>query len=303
MNRIIGIGIAVIILAGTGYLAAEFVVNSRIKKEIDAEIERHREDADVSYGNFRYDLASSSARMSQFRIEGKKEQKGTITVDEMIVDDFKPRQEDETFPSLLSFTARGIQLSEEVNVELSEELKDLGYEKPPRMDAEIDYEYNLETKQLDLRKAALMGDGMGRLSLSLSLLNFTPPPTPPEGEKPNPLQLMAVLSAISIQSCEISFQDKGFTNRFLDRGAETAGITRQQFVTQIIADLRKSFKADASTLNRQALSAVEQFLDEPDQLTISIKPAAPISVASIVAARFLGGGAQIPQMLGIEVTN
>lgn len=303
MNRIVGIGVAVLILVGTGYLATEFVVNSRIKKEIDAEIERYSEEADVTYGNFRYDLASSSARMSEFRIEGKKDQKGTVTVDEMIIDDFKPQEEGESFPSLLDFTARGIQLSEEVNAELSEELKELGYEEPPRMDAEIDYEYNLETKQLDLHKATLMGNEMGQLSLSLSLLNFTPPPIPAEGEEVNPLQLMAVLSAISIQSCEISFQDSGVTNRFLDRGAEAAGITREEFVTQIIADLRKGMNADASTLNRQALSAVEQFLDDPDQLTISIKPTAPISVASLVAAKFLGGGAQIPQMLGIEVSN
>tara|TARA_R110002096_G_scaffold54517_18_gene140649 strand:- start:5872 stop:6783 length:912 start_codon:yes stop_codon:yes gene_type:complete len=303
MNRTIGIGIAVLILAGTGYLAAEFIVNSRIKGEIDAEIERHREDADISYGKFRYDLASSSARMSQFQIEGKKGQKGKVTVDEMIVDDFKPRTEDESFPSMLNFKALGIQLSEEVNPELSEELKELGYEEPPRMDAAIDYEYNLETKQLDIRKAALMGDDMGELSISLSLTNFTPPPTPPPGEELNPLQLMAMLSALSIQSCEITFRDNGITNRFLDRGAETAGVTRDEFVTSLIADLREGLKSDSSTLNRQALASVEQFLDDPDQLKVTIQPASPISVASIVAAKFLGGGAQIPQMLGIEVSN
>ncbi len=303
MNRIVGIVVAVLILAGSGYLAAEHLANARMKQNIDAEIEKYREEADVTYEDLRYSLAGSSARMTNFRVAGREEGAGEVTVDEMVVSDFKPKKDKDAFPPLLRFRANGIQLSEEVNAELSQELKELGYEQPPRMDAEVEYEYDLETKQLVIDKIALMGNEMGQLSLSLSLDNFQVPPQLTNGERPNPMQLMAVLSGIAIRSCEIIFEDNGLTNRMLERGAEAQGITREEFVTQLLGDLRENFKADSSTLNRQALTAIEGFLDEPSQLKIRANPSTPISVASIVAAQFLGGKSQIPTMLGIEVSN
>ncbi len=305
MKRILAIIVVLLVLAGSGYLAAEKIANARMKGEIDAEIEKYREDADITYGKLNYDLSGGEATMTDFRVAAKESGAGEVKVDKMVVTDFKPKKDGAKIPPLLHLKANGIHLSEEAtaHLDLDDELKDLGYETPPRIDAEIDYEYDLETKQLVVRKVSLLGDEMGELSLAISLDNFTPPPSMEAGQRPNSMQLMAMLSGLSIRSLEVTFEDNGLTNRMLDRGAEIEGITREEFVTKLLGDLRNGFKSNASTLNRQALGAIEQFLDNPERLKITAQPASPVSVASLVAAKFLGGDAQIPQMLGVEVSN
>lgn len=116
------------------------------------------------------------------------------------------------------------------------------------------------------------------------------------------LAMLGLMQQLTFNSAEISFDDAGVTKRGIAYAASEQGTTADQ-LSQMIKGMVPIMMAQLNVpeLQNAVSEAVNTYVDDPKNFTISAEPAKPVPFPMIMGAA-MGAPNTIPQVLGVKVT-
>ncbi|CAD7033515.1 membrane protein [Pseudorhizobium endolithicum] len=115
------------------------------------------------------------------------------------------------------------------------------------------------------------------------------------------LAMLGLMQRLTFNSAEISFQDAGITNRALDYAGKEQGVSGEN-MAQMLKAMTPMMLAQYNVpkLQNMVSEAVNTYLDNPGNFTISAKPENPVPFPMIMGAA-MGAPNTLPDVLGVTV--
>jgi hypothetical protein len=272
-SRAMQIGIAVGALAIAGFIGARYYASSVADEKIQAALNAMPGMENVEYNDVSVDLPGGDVHIQGVEIAPPGGGKETL-IEEIVIHDF---DEDNDIPHYLNLSANGVDI--EVTPAnfgaASTELKKMGYETIAAS-FDLEYEYNEAGKALELTNLALRIEDMGEASLGISLENIDLETVDLE----NPATLMLVTQALRIKYAVIEFDNNSLMERLLATDAKNRGMEVDDLTGQIEVEIEaqiKTAKNAGDEFSVSVLTAMLDFVKDPDSIAITIKPEKPIS--------------------------
>ncbi|MCJ7994741.1 hypothetical protein J5N58_11290 [Rhizobium cremeum] len=177
--------------------------------------------------------------------------------------------------------------------------------------------WELESGTIDIEEYSFDFANIGRLNLAFSLSGYTmdlvkqlqETARTMQGQENNEqaqqaagLAMLGLMQQMSFVSAEISFEDDGITKRGLDFAGKEQGTTGDQMAQMVKAMVPMMLaQAKLGALQNEVSTAVNTYLDDPQNLTISAAPEKPVPFPMIMGAG-MGAPETIPQLLGVSVS-
>lgn len=192
------------------------------------------------------------------------------------------------------------------------EMQALGY-TAIKMNAALQYRYDLAEKSFNLGKLEIDVAEMGALTLAIKIAGLSPeeikqamqPPPPQPGQPPNSGReaagAMALLARLNLISADIAYIEKSIIGRVIKREAQKKQTDEASIRAQYRAMLTALRDEQTDPLAKEALDAVIAFIENPGQLVIEIRPPAPINLIA-VGSMAMASPAQLRSLLGIKIT-
>jgi hypothetical protein len=170
---------------------------------------------------------------------------------------------------------------------------------------------------LDVTEYAIDLDSVGRLDLAFSISGYTlafiksvqettaameANPNKEAAQQAAGLAALGLMQQISFNSAEISFEDDGVTNRALDYSGRSQGVSGEQ-MAMMIKGMAPLFLAQLNvpSLQNSLSAAINSFLDDPKNFTITAAPTNPVPLPMIIGAAQAAPNS-LPDMLGVSVS-
>ncbi|MCO5146660.1 MAG: hypothetical protein M9895_10860 [Aquamicrobium sp.] len=116
------------------------------------------------------------------------------------------------------------------------------------------------------------------------------------------LAILGLLQQMTFHNAEISFADDTLTNKVLDFVAKNQGMRAADIANQAKAVVPFALaQLNNPELTAQASQAVSTFLDDPQSLTVSARPAQPVPFALLMATA-MTTPVELTKSLGVTVT-
>lgn len=177
--------------------------------------------------------------------------------------------------------------------------------------------WELESGKFALEEYALDFNDVGRLDLSFAISGYTidfihsmreameanqANPNKDEANAALGMSMMGLLQQLTFDSAVIRFADASLTKKVLEVVGAEQGVSGEQ-MAQSLKGLVPLMIAQLNMpeLQNQIAQAVNTYLDDPKNLTISAAPAKPVPFPMIMGAA-MGAPNTIPQVLGVTVT-
>lgn len=186
-------------------------------------------------------------------------------------------------------------------------LERLGYEQiSGRLEAAGSW--TAEDGRLALERTDLTIDEGGTIGFAIEITGYTPEfvrtlsevqrsMAENEGDAAGGMAMMGLMQQLSLASADIYFRDDTLTNRVLELFAEDQGMRPQDVVNQAKAILPFMLaQIGAPQLGTMIAAAVSEYLDDPQSLRISARPAQPVPFALLMA-----GATASPQALADQI--
>ncbi len=158
---------------------------------------------------------------------------------------------------------------------------------------------------------------IGKLSLSASLSGYTMDlvkqlqetarsmqgnPANEQAQQAAGLAMLGLAQQMSFISADISFEDDGITKRGLAYGGKQQGMSGEQLAGMIkgMAPMLLS-QYKLGDLQNELSTAINTFLDDPKNLSISAAPENPVPFPMIMGAG-MGAPETLPKLLGVTVS-
>lgn len=127
-------------------------------------------------------------------------------------------------------------------------------------------------------------------------------PNKQEAQQAANLAMLGLLQRLTFNSANIRFEDDGITRRALDYAGKKQNTTGDQ-MAQMIKAMAPIVLAQYNIPDLQTMltSAINTFLDKPENFTISAKPANPVPFPMVMGAA-MGAPNTIPKVLGVKVS-
>ena len=115
------------------------------------------------------------------------------------------------------------------------------------------------------------------------------------------LAMLGLMQRLTFNSAEISFQDAGITSRALDYAGKEQGVSGEN-MAQMLKAMTPMMLAQYNVpkLQNMVTEAVNTYLDNPGNLTISAEPENPVPFPMIMGAA-MGAPNTLPDVLGVTV--
>jgi hypothetical protein len=170
---------------------------------------------------------------------------------------------------------------------------------------------------LDVTEYAIDLADVGRLDLAFSISGYTlafvksvqettaameANPNKEAAQQAAGLAALGLMQQISFNSAEISFEDEGITKRALDYSGQTQGVSGDQMALMIkgMAPLLLA-QLNLPSLQNSLAEAINSFLDNPKNFTITAAPEQPVPLPMIIGAAQAAPNT-LPEMLGVSVS-
>ncbi len=116
------------------------------------------------------------------------------------------------------------------------------------------------------------------------------------------IAMFGLMQQMSFQSAQISFEDAGITERGLDYAGKQQGSNGEQ-MAQMVKGMLPILLAQAKlgALQNQVSEAVNAFIDDPQNITITAEPEKEVPFPMIMGAA-MGAPESVPALLGVSVT-
>ncbi|MCY1663963.1 hypothetical protein [Rhizobium sp. SL86] len=177
--------------------------------------------------------------------------------------------------------------------------------------------WELEPGTINVDEYAFDFDKVGRLNMAFSLSGYTMSfikslqetakaadanPNKEAAQQAAGLAMLGLLQQLTFNSAEISFDDAGITNRGLAFAGKTQGVSGDQMAMMVkgMAPLMLA-QLNMPTLQNSLSAAINTFIDNPKNFTISADPANPIPLPMIIGTAQAAPNT-LPEMLGVTVS-
>ena len=196
--QIIGIGAAIIIVFA--YVGAKTYASSIAEEKIDLAIANLVNYVDVIYRDVSVDLLDFDVHVSDIVISPVSSEE-KINIDEIVVFDINKESD---MPFSLHIALNGIQIP----IDQIEAVKKLGYNDHMLLNADIDYEYKKNEKEIVLNKIQLGAEEVGDIALTFRLSNIDLNPK-------NVLALLFSYPQIILHNATIMYRDDSLIDRLI----------------------------------------------------------------------------------------
>lgn len=209
-----------------------------------------------------------------------------------------------------------IDLSQVNDPKATEALTELGYTKLTG-DIKLDGTWEVEPGTFTLREYSLTLDDVGRLAMSLEISGYTlelikamqqaqaaaaANPDPQAAQQAMGMTMLGLLQQLSFHSAAIRFDDASVTEKALAFAGKKQGISGEQMSMAIKGMLPLMLgQLGIPALQQQISAAANIYLDNPQNITISAKPANPVGVPVIMGAG-MGDPKSLVDLLNVQVT-
>lgn len=178
-------------------------------------------------------------------------------------------------------------------------------------------EWEIGPGTIDITEYAFDFANIGRLDLAVSLSGYTPSflkslkettaameanPNKEAAQQAAGLAMLGLLQQLSFNSAQIFFSDDGITKRSLNYAGKSQNVSGEQMAMMIKGMVPLVMaQANLPTLQNSVSSAVNAFLDNPKNISISAEPANPVPLPMIIGAAQAAPNS-LPDMLGVSVS-
>lgn len=116
------------------------------------------------------------------------------------------------------------------------------------------------------------------------------------------IAMFGLMQQMSFQSAQISFEDAGITERSLDYAGKQQGSNGEQ-MAQMVKGMLPILLAQAKlgALQNEISEAVNAFIDDPQNITVTAEPEKDVPFPMIMGAA-MGAPESVPALLGVSVT-
>ncbi|WP_108661097.1 hypothetical protein [Acuticoccus kandeliae] len=167
---------------------------------------------------------------------------------------------------------------------------------PVKADGTIKLRWDEDTQRVELDKDITIG-GVGQIQAAATLSGI------PRFIFENPMRANEAVATAAVNSVNATFSDGGVTGFLLGMISEQAGVPMDQFVQGIAQQI--SVQAGMLTgdeqFGAQIGDAISTYLSDPQTLSISASPAAPVAVAQIIGAAMTAPQA-LPGLLNFSIS-
>lgn len=180
---------------------------------------------------------------------------------------------------------------------------------------EIEGSWNPNDGRLTLSQYDLTVVDAGTIGITLDIGGYTPSliaslrelqkqmaDNPESDNSAQGLAILGLLQQMTFHSTEVSFTDDTLTSKVLGYVAKNQGMSPADIANQAKAVVPFALaQLNNPELTTQASQAVSAFLDDPQNLTVSARPAQPVPFALLMATA-MTTPAELTKSLGVTVT-
>ncbi|MCY0146455.1 hypothetical protein OEG84_01645 [Hoeflea sp. G2-23] len=195
-------------------------------------------------------------------------------------------------------------------------LNDLGYETLTG-DLALDVNWDVESGTVKLNEYGLTLNDVGKLAVQLEISGYTMEfiqamqqaqaaaaanPDPEAAQQAMGFAMLGMLQQLTFKSASIRFDDASVTEKALAYAGKQQGISGEQ-MRQAVKGMMPLMLGQLGipSLQQQISAAANIYLDNPGNLTVSAKPAAPVAVPAIMGAG-MGDPRALVDLLNVQVT-
>lgn len=196
----------------------------------------------------------------------------------------------------------------------------LGFDKL-RGDLNLNMGWEFEAGRVQVREYAFTIADLGRLTMKLDISGYTPEiiktmqqadvaaasnPDPMAAQQASSIAMMGMMQQLTFNSGSIRFDDASATGKALAYAGKKQGVSGEQMAQAIKGLLPLAmWRLNVPALQQQISAAVNLYLDNPDNFTISANPASPVALPSIMGASMraqMGDPGMLVDLLNVQVS-
>ncbi|MBM4284233.1 MAG: hypothetical protein FJ128_03135 [Deltaproteobacteria bacterium] len=173
------------------------------------------------------------------------------------------------------------------------------------------HDFQPDKKELN-NKLTITGTNLWEISLAIRLGNVDAAKFSPENvkkTKDDVFALLALVSELSVIHLELRYQDRSLVKNIINFIAEQQGQSADDFVQELLKQVDQgkeltgmlgALPPEVEKSLHNGVDAVKKFLQKPTGLKLSIAPAKPVVIASLIGAA--GNPGKILQQLNVSLT-
>ncbi|MEJ6476646.1 DUF945 family protein [Pseudoalteromonas piscicida] len=265
------LAIAVVVLAGAGYVGANYYVNAQVKQDIAQQIENFEADTglDVSFENSSVDLFTRGVELTSLQVAQAEQSDPIFTIDKLNVVGY---EQDKISP-LTELTLEGLKLGEgavDFTQGMSPELVAATYHLKTSIaydEASGDSQFSFATEAEGIVKTAFnasFGNSKGLMDASLAAAQI-------QGDTPNLEQelqvqskMMAAMQSLELQSLGFTIDNSGTLGQLIESELTQQGMSKADFQANLAQQLQMMM------LPLDIQTAVNDFAGGMESLAISV---------------------------------
>lgn len=178
-------------------------------------------------------------------------------------------------------------------------------------------EWEISSGTFDISEYAFDFANIGRLDMAFSLSGYTPAfvkslkdttaameanPNKEAAQQAAGLAMLGLLQQLSFNSAQITFSDDGITKRSLNYAGKSQNVSGEQMAMMLKGMVPLVMaQANLPKLQNSVSSAVNAYLDNPQNITVTAEPENPVPLPMIIGAAQAAPNS-LPDMLGVSVS-
>lgn len=177
--------------------------------------------------------------------------------------------------------------------------------------------WDLAPGTIDIKELALDLKDVGKLDISLGISGYTVEfmksmqealkaseanPNKQEAQQATGLAMLGLMQQLTLNNAQIRFEDASITKRALDYAGSQQGVSGEQMANTIkgLAPIMLA-QLNIPELQNAVSSAINSYIDNPKNFTVTAAPTKPVPFPMIVGAA-MGAPNTIPTVIGLKVS-
>ena len=305
------VGLAVIVvLAGGGYVAADYYANAKVEQQAERFArDMRRQGRTFTYASVKADLLGRGVVMKNVVFVTRDGQRMTAASlaakDVDFLNGAQPRYADfevkgADIPAAMITELGGLQrsLGGFVNIstgplgEAQRLLEGAGHQRI-KGDLFARYRYDDATKEFEIRDVKVAVADLGEISFALKLGNV------PSPDAKGGAQLLSTGMQATLIGASAGFQDRSLVSKLLKAYAARKRISEADALSRVLRDLRYDRDQARDAFEREAFEALLRFIERPTEIRLALEPKQPVPLLS--AAMSVMSGRSLKDTFGLRL--
>jgi len=288
MNRSRSIIVGAFIVLIAVYAGFKIYAAGIAKEKIDTALVGVEAFVKVEYNDVSVDLLNRNVHITDVVILPADSQE-PLNIAEVVIYDIDQTSQ---IPTFLEIAANGIEIVPDKKD--AQTWQELGISDKIKLDFSGSYQYENDSNQLNLDKINFRGQDIGELNMDLFLGDLP-------GMTNGLAGLLFTYPMITLHRARINIKpDASLIERYMEVEAANENKSVDELKKEAFEGIDKQIALVNKDFMRDALEALKDFIDNPDQLSISLAPDRPLSIQELVK---MNGPVRVAEELKLSVTN